>query len=433
MAAEQATRKAAEEQDRLDKATASHRTETYKGKDLIAWTAEIEKDPQNPKLYYGRGMLHQLRDERTNAIDDYSEAIALDPKYINAYLQRSSQYSMIADFEKAIADADKVISIAPNLSSGYETRAFAELDTEQYNKQIEDLRKALVLHRAAGAPKGSLAYMYNSLGDAYLNLGRFSEAKKCATEAIKDTDDTALEHYAYCLRAVVSCFQHDYEAANEDLTKITSGGDATSWDLHFLALYQASLGEMDLAEKTLQRAMEKETFPARAYRLRGEIFKAVGQYKRSFQEHSSATSLQQFPPGYRQRALASIALGQYVSALNDLQKSLKLNPKSSRTLSYMALVEFKLGKEKEAAKHMRQAFETDSQVPIVYATRAAWRVLARGSLIEALADCNKALTQDPWLKEGYVARAVIYRQLGQNDLADKDMEKSKTLLTHIEY
>ena len=125
-------------------------------------------------------------------------------------------------------------------------------------------------------------------------------------------------------------------------------------------------------------------------------------------------------------------LGQYNSALADLEKALELNPGSTKTLSYLALVEDKLGQKQKAKKHMAEAFAHGYAAPVVYVNRALFDLNQRNAK-KALEDVNQALSIDPYLKDAYEARAKIYKLLGKADDSASDTDRANKLIAHIEF
>ena len=112
----------------------SSRVEQFQGKTLAQWTKSIEKDSKNASLYYGRAELHKLRDERTNAIEDFTQAISLKADYREAYKDRAEVYTDLNQFKAALDDSNKVISMSPDWSGGYEARSYVESAIEDNDK-----------------------------------------------------------------------------------------------------------------------------------------------------------------------------------------------------------------------------------------------------------------------------------------------------------
>ena len=59
-------------------------------------------------------------------------------------------------------------------------------------------------------------------------------------------------------------------------------------------------------------------------------------YDKAVQEFSASTSLEEYPPGYRERAVVYIKLGQWRSAYGDLKKSAQLNPYSDGVVFWIS-------------------------------------------------------------------------------------------------
>lgn len=396
------------------------RPDTYKGKTLAQWTNLIEKTPDDPELYYSRAMLHVRRDERNNAIDDLSEALKLKPDYLEALRERATEYVRTAMYAKGAADAEKVIKLDPDSARSYETRGWLYSTREQYALAIADWTKAISL-------SDSPYYRYQ-LASEQFKLGLFDDAMNNINEAIQHDDQASYRGIA----GLVSTFKQDYDTAHDQFTKAVSMEDGRGVEWALLAYYYVAVGKMDEAEKALKQAKELETFPARSLRLSGEVYRTAGQYEQALHQFSASTSLEEYPPGYRERAVTHISLGQWRSAYGDLKKAYELNPYSSTTISYLALVEDQIGMKKEAKEHMALAFREHSVPPIVYVNRANME-LANGDLPAALNDAHQSVKLDQWLKEGYESRSKIYQKMGDAARSKRDSERAAKLTSHLDY
>lgn len=80
------------------------------------------------------------------AIELFDQAIALFPKYSDAYNFRGSSYAKIELFANAIRDYDKAIEFgSKNLDETYLTRGAAHFELKEYDKAISDLSQAIKL------------------------------------------------------------------------------------------------------------------------------------------------------------------------------------------------------------------------------------------------------------------------------------------------
>jgi tetratricopeptide (TPR) repeat protein len=94
-------------------------------------TALIEKGAPDISNYRHRGDAYHAKcldaegslPDCGRAIADYTKAIALDPKYDDAYIARGRAYSRIGDHDRAMADFNKALDVSPGNPGAYCYRA----------------------------------------------------------------------------------------------------------------------------------------------------------------------------------------------------------------------------------------------------------------------------------------------------------------------
>lgn len=394
--------------------------DTYRGKTLAQWTSLIEQSPDDLNLYMDRAQLHSMRDERMNAIDDYTHVIDSNPMAVDALAQRAALYVMVAQYQNAGADAKKLASLAPNASKTYETLGWIASATEQFPAAAKEWKHADSLTRNG--------YYDYQRATALLKLGRFDEAQSTIQNAIHYDDEPMYRGIA----GLIATFKQDFSTAERELSAATHDPRTRGVEWHELAHYYLSIGKFNEAEQAMKKGVAMETFPARAHRFAGEFYRTAGQFDKAIQEFNMSTSLEEYPPGYRERAVCYIQLGQWRAAFNDLKKSLELNPFSATTRSYLAMVLNHLKDNAAASKHIAKAFAPPEVPPIVYVNRATIR-LNDGDLKGAMDDANSALSKDPWLKEGYEVRASVHEKMNAGNDARLDREKAAKLTSHLDY
>lgn len=127
------------------------------------------------RTFYERGVGQDARGHYADALADYSRAIKLDPKFVDAYFRRSSIYAWnlpIAerDYAKAADDLTMILEIAPSDYSARFNRALCYEQLRRYDDAIRDYSQALDkgtdFSRVSDKRK-SLALTYQYRGRAY--------------------------------------------------------------------------------------------------------------------------------------------------------------------------------------------------------------------------------------------------------------------------
>jgi uncharacterized protein (TIGR02145 family) len=117
--------------------------------------------------YFLRGGMHSNNGNYDLAIEDYTEAIRLNPNFAGAYNERAwiYAYHLKRDFDRAIADANQAIKISPNEATFYDTRGWAYLGKGDYNSANDDFVKALKLNPDLEESKEGLKKVREVLAD----------------------------------------------------------------------------------------------------------------------------------------------------------------------------------------------------------------------------------------------------------------------------
>jgi hypothetical protein len=75
--------------------------------------------------HFNRGIDYQNQGQLDQAISEYGQAVALDPKMAEAYNNRGAVYAAQGDYQQALRDCDQVITLDPALALAFQTRGLA--------------------------------------------------------------------------------------------------------------------------------------------------------------------------------------------------------------------------------------------------------------------------------------------------------------------
>jgi TonB family protein len=192
-----------------------------------------QPDPVTADDFLKRGFKHYAdnnfeNDEGDCALNACSEAVRLDPKSADAYYCRATMYRDKGERDNAIADMNEAINLKPDNAAYYGLRALVYADTNAYDKALADMLKKIELLKSEATH-----YDYNSRGDFYFELGKYDDALKDYSEAIRLKPDYQY-HYADRANVYEKLGKNDLAAADKkkfeelDLAeKNKSGGEAS--------------------------------------------------------------------------------------------------------------------------------------------------------------------------------------------------------------
>lgn len=165
-------------------------------------------------IYNNRGTAYDDKGDYDHAIQDFNEAVHLDPNAESAYYGRGCAYKKKGDYDRAIRDFNEAIRLNPNFERAYYDRGNAYIDKEEYDRAIQEFNEAIRLN-----PNN--ANNYNNRGVAYKRKGDYGRAIQDFDQAIHLNSDDATAYAnrgdAYFaqpnLTAAIADFEHTISAA----------------------------------------------------------------------------------------------------------------------------------------------------------------------------------------------------------------------------
>ena len=277
-------------------------------------------NPANPDslAIFRRAVALDASGQTDRALDEYGNAIKLDPKASLAFLGRGVLLAARKRaYDRAIEDFDKVLVLEPDNVDALVSRGDAF-------SQLGDVGRAMAdLNRAAGlAPRSAIVLV--ARGQAESRRGNQAAAKA------------------------------DYEAA----LQLDPRNDQA---LINLAAVLALRGDMKEAIPLLDRALEIDPRDALAFYNRGYANFALKQYDKALADYSSAIGA---APGmglaYNNRALTRVILGSDLkAALEDSDEALKLMPINLDVRETRGFIFLKLNEPAQALVNYDAALNLD--------------------------------------------------------------------------
>jgi tetratricopeptide (TPR) repeat protein len=161
--------------------------------------------------HFEKGKLFFAREDYIAAVQEFTEAIRLNPKDYEYYYYRGNAFSDKGDHDSAIRDFDEAIRINPNNQLSYLRRArIYEWNKEDYDSAIRDYSEAIRID-----PNNKINYMFRA-NLLFWDKEDYDSAIRDCSEVIRiDPNDGR----AYNLRAQAHGAKGNKKSADNDYAK----------------------------------------------------------------------------------------------------------------------------------------------------------------------------------------------------------------------
>lgn len=164
-------------------------------KALEYFNADIEEDPTSTVSYLYRASIYKFNDELSSSLKDINYVIkTLSPKekkgLSSAYGFRASLYEKLENYEKAIEDYAEAIRLNPEDIDLYTSRASFYYNIDEFEKAESDYKRALEIDETS-------TQAYAGLGRNYISQKNYVAAKKTIDKLIKLSPKDVSGYFLY--------------------------------------------------------------------------------------------------------------------------------------------------------------------------------------------------------------------------------------------
>ena len=322
-----------------------------------------------PFVLCTRGAIYEHVEDDSLALADYTEAIAISPKEIEAYECRINLYKDLLQYDKAEEDCRALLAIKDSLAYKLELVSVLTYQ-EKTDEALEILNKIIKYQPKQVRPYASRSWVNYLIGNGQ---GAISDY---ITFMALDGD--------YSLDYLVAYSRLDYAYAVSALSSmIASDSENGMWISARIRVHVAQ-EEYDLALTDLdacETAFGRSPF---IYYQRALCYQGLYEYTNQIESLNTLIGLveEEDEDLYTMRAIAQRNAGDTDAALADFNKALQINPTSANALAERAWTKDMLYKDKEAIK--------DYTAAITYAEPNAWIHIQRGRMYQTTGDSVKA-------------------------------------------
>jgi tetratricopeptide (TPR) repeat protein len=392
---------------------------------------ELRQDkPQSAELLFYRGLAKQTAGDNQGAINDYTQAISINPNFAEAYFNRGYAKAFLRDLEGAINDFTQAIGIYPNDPGAYNNRGNVKFELGNKRGAIEDYNEAIRIY-----PNDPIAY--NNRGLAKSDTGDRQGAILDYTQAINISSFTP----AYYNRGIMKLELGDRQGAIADFRIARGKNTLAKKDILSVNQIDNSLVQTDYRHKLITQKQ-----PAVTYFLRGLEYHRKYNIREAIENYDQAIRIDpSLADAYNNRGVARYRLGDIKGAIDDYNKAIRISPNfaiafynranangaiedyseairinPNFTDAYINRGNAKLRNPQEAIEDYSQAIRINPNSLEAYFNRAS----AKGNVYEAIEDYSQVIRIDRNYVQAYYHRGNVKSELGRKQEAIVDYSQA---------
>jgi tetratricopeptide (TPR) repeat protein len=211
----------------------------------------VRLDPQRWKSYHHRGVCYALAGKFEQALSDFTKTVELRPTYASAWFNRGEIHYELGQFTEALADYDAAIRLQPEDAGYYTSRGHAHFQVRHFDEALADYHHAVQLD-----PQNPERLVYR--GEAFRSLGRWAEAATDFRHAVNldARFGRALQSAAWLMATCPDAkYRHPELAVRAARKAIEIDGEDDYIYLDTLAAALANQGQFEDAQRTVRRAI----------------------------------------------------------------------------------------------------------------------------------------------------------------------------------
>ncbi|MDZ7956216.1 tetratricopeptide repeat protein [Nostoc sp. DedQUE09] len=359
---------------------------------VAAWQLRSPKlviDAQ--KTLYQEGVNKYELGKYDGAVEDFNQAIKLDPQNALAYNRRGDAYYRLGDYEQAQADSSQAILLNPQDANAYFDRGFALSALGKYKEAIADYTQAIKLNS-----KDAYAYYGRGLARAQSkdNKGAIGDFSKAIALKPQYTE-------AYLQRGILRRRLKQRLEAIQDFDKVIKINPSDAKAYYQRGLTQSINKQKDQAIKDYTDAININPKYIEAYLNRGDIYSDLGKKVEGTEDYNTILQIDpKFIAAYIHRGIHRFSFGDYKGAIEDYTAALKLDTNNVAAYNNRGNAYLELGNKKAANQDYSRAIAINANNALAYYNRGVIRTKQKNKL-GAIADFKKA--------------AKLFQQQGEQD------------------
>jgi tetratricopeptide (TPR) repeat protein len=279
------------------------------------------KDPNNAICLYKSGLMSiQMGIDLDDAIQNFSKAIQIKPKYSDAYWGRGMARKIKYEYKEADEDLEKAIQLDPNNDGAYISLAEVKYHLTDYEKA--ELYYSVYLKKN---PKDFETY--SDRGFVRMERLNLKEAIEDYTKAIDLNPN--IQYLDYLDRGKAKYLIQLYDSANSDFNKAIEINPNSS-DLLSIGIFFVEKEKFNEAISYFDKTLILDNTSSRAFLYRGFSKNGLERFEEALTDLNRAIELEpDLGYSYIQRGYCKVKLTLFEQACVDFNKAKELGEKEA--------------------------------------------------------------------------------------------------------
>lgn len=237
----------------------------------------------------------------------YTNALEVNPKFLDAYINRGLVFNELKNYEASISDYDKAIELDGKCALAYNNRGYSKFLKGDFDGALQDYNKAILLN-----PKFKMA----------LDNKAMLFSKACME------DDKDFSEKYYLSLGIAELREGNIADAIKSFDESIALNKKNELPYFYKGIAFQSLGKNDEAFENYSKAIEINKNMIDAYYNRGQLIYKTNP-KQAIDDFVAAIALDsKFIEAYYSLAAVQKNLGQYEDAIKNLDKIIELEPQA---------------------------------------------------------------------------------------------------------
>ncbi len=325
----------------------------------------------------------QAAEFRVLPIDDYLQAIGLEPDDSRFHLDLGDAYAYAGDYEEAAAHYQRAIDLNLKCAQCYQ-RWWALLYAQgRYQEAADKLQQAIALR-----PE-EYNYLID-LGETYYQLGAEEQATAAYRQALPDNPAAVYNEWGNTLYGLA---RYEEAAAKYRQSLELQPGDEV---VHSnLGGAYSKMGEYEAAEAEFEKALALDPYYATPYNKWGDALYDQERYAEAAEKYRRAMELDPGEALYASNlGWATYNAGEYEQSLSAFERATGLDPNRPSDYNTWGNALYALERYAEAAEKYRQAIQLRPDIRL-YHSNLGWAYVLMRDYAAAAPEFERAVELDP--------------------------------------